>query len=517
MLLAPHLGHLHSTVLADLLKRWNQLLGRKAYMLTGTDEHGMKVQQVAQKAGKEPKALCDEISVTFKELAKAANISNDRFIRTTDPDHRIAAQKLWTILQDKGYIYKGKHDGWYCVSDETFYPDNQTQEVTDATTGLPKRISVETGKQVEWTSEENYFFRISKLKDRLLEFYEANPNFVTPKERYDEVKAEVATSSSDLSVSRPSSRFSWGIPVPGDSSQTIYVWLDALTNYLTAAGFAISDDIPMWPADVHIVGKDIIRFHAMYWPAFLLAADLPLPKKILAHAHWQMNGSKMSKSEGNVVDPFYLVELLDADAVRYYLLAHAVLEHDCSFSTESALKRRQSDLIGKYGNLFSRVTSKKFSLENAVKTFNLRFSGDRGAYESMQIERSESFLEKEAALIEDLDALPAKIIKRMEKTDTPGALNDIWAVLGAANKYCEEATPWRTSPINVVSTVYVVAEVCRVVSIILQPFLPEYSVRGLNHLGVHVDRRTIEYARFMADDAYGSDANNGKHLIRVIR
>ncbi|KAK7205653.1 tRNA synthetases class I (M)-domain-containing protein [Myxozyma melibiosi] len=514
---SPHVGHLYSMVLADTFKRWQQFRGRETYMLTGTDEHGMKVQQVAQEKGQDPKEFCDEVSVTFKNLASAANISNDRFIRTTDPDHIASVHKFWNRLVERGYIYKGEHKGWYCVSDETFYPENLTEERVDHSTGLPKRVAIETGKTVEWTSEENYFFAMSKMKQRLLGIYESRPKFVVPRQRFKEVKAEVADSTGDLSISRPSSRYTWGIRVPGDDSQTIYVWLDALVNYLTATGYSTSEECPLWPANTHVIGKDIIRFHAMYWPAFLLAAGYQIPKRILVHGHWQMNGAKMSKSDGNVVDPFYILNLLDTDAARYYLLSHAIVDRDCSFSTEAALERRRTDLVGKYGNLISRVTSKTFSLEIAVSQIMEQTGGDFATFQAF--EQTKYIGGLEADLITSLNELYEKLIVHMHYNhDTPSALRDIWAVLGAANRYVDLAEPWKAKSKRLLyQTIFVLGEVGRISSILLQPFLPEYAARGLDQLGVRPERRTPEYAKFMADDFYGNDANRGKHIMKVIR
>ncbi|KAK9452323.1 tRNA synthetases class I (M)-domain-containing protein [Limtongia smithiae] len=525
----PHIGHLYSIMLTDLLKRWQQLLGRQSFMLTGTDEHGMKVQQVAQQKGLDPKEFCDVISQKFRDLVSVAQISNDRFIRTTDEDHKLAVTRLWTVLQDRGFIYKDKHKGWYCISDEAFYPETQTVASTDPKSGMPIRITKESGKPVEWASEENYYFVLSKMQDQLLKYYEEHPDFVIPNSRYTEVKEAVKEGLPDLSISRPSRRSTWGIPVPGDDTQTIYVWLDALTNYLTAAGYATApshdafvtsiaaknwaDDAAAWPADVHVIGKDITRFHCIYWPAFLLAAGLPLPSHILVHSHWKMNGTKMSKSVGNVVDPYYQVNTLDADSVRYYLLCQNILEIDGDFSTESALKRRQVDVINKYGNLLGRVCSKKFSLEVSIKNM---MSLSRKKRHSPAETRSAEFLEQERIFIETIDQLLGRVTTRMEHYDPTGALSEIWHLLYMGNKYCEDATPWKTERGNLSPALFAVAECLRVTSIILQAFLPQYAIGALDQLRVLQSRRTPEFAKYGVDNNYGKGSNDGKHLIKPI-
>lgn len=278
-------------VLTDILKRWQVLKGKPALLCTGTDEHGMKIQQAASNADRDPQDFCDEVSNKFKHLAERANLSHDRFIRTTDEDHREAVQHFWTLLNERGYIYESKHQGWYCVSDETYYPESQIEKRLDPVTGRTFMASQETGKEVEWTSEANYHFKLSTFRDRLLEYYKQHPHFIVPNSRMVEVTSWLEAGLEDLSISRPISRLTWGIPVPQDESQTIYVWLDALVNYATVAGFpgqSFHDGSAGWPADVHVIGKDIMRFHCVYWPAFLMALDLPLPKQILTHAHWTM-------------------------------------------------------------------------------------------------------------------------------------------------------------------------------------------------------------------------------------
>ncbi|KAK9247907.1 tRNA synthetases class I (M)-domain-containing protein [Lipomyces tetrasporus] len=510
---APHIGHLYSMVLADTFKRWQQFIGKDSFLLTGTDEHGMKVQQAADKVEKPVKQFCDETSQLFKNLATTANISSDRFIRTTDEDHREAVHKLWTTLLEKGYIYKGKHEGWYSVSDETFYPESQLNRVFDQASGVTKVYSTETGKEVEWASEENYFFALSRMREPLLELYKSriSDKFVFPYSQFKPIIDSVEGGLSDLSISRPSSRFTWGIPVPGDESQTIYVWLDALANYLSAAryGQLTSNEFKksMWPADIHVVGKDITRFHCIYWPAFLLAAELPVPKHVVVHSHWLMNGAKMSKSGGNIVDPNAVMAIAGVDSVRYYLLRHNILEGDGDFDTEKVLERRQADLVFKYSNLVSRTCSKSFSIElalsHALKGYPVAHT------------RQDKFLAFQSDLIAEANNLVDNVAKHMNNFNPTGALSEIWGVLKKANQYVDYATPWNTAPSNISPTIFVMAEMCRIVSIVLQPFLPTYSGKALDKLSVSSDHRSAEYAKFEADMTYGKDANlpNRGHVV----
>ena len=330
---SPHIGHLHSAVLADVFSRWAQWrhsgysditgvlsegLGEtKAVLATGTDEHGIKIQKVAEANNESPRELCDRVSQRFESLAEHAGVQYTRFIRTTDGDHVEAVNEFWKQLEKGGFIYKGTHEGWYSVSDEAFYTAAQIRpnEVDSS-----KMESIETGSAVEWSSEENYKFKLSAFQQPLLDWLDANPDAVVPASRRDTLIAEITQGLSDLSVSRPRSRLHWGIPVPSDEHHTIYVWLDALTNYLTVSGYPWKNEkMGCWPTDVQVIGKDIIRFHAIYFPAFLMALNLPLPKHTVAHGHWTMNKHKMSKSRGNVADPFKAIEKYGRDELRWFL------------------------------------------------------------------------------------------------------------------------------------------------------------------------------------------------------
>lgn len=349
-------------VITDILKRWQVLKGKQAILCTGTDEHGMKIQQAAEKAGTPPKEFCDSGAEVFKKLAAKANLSNDHFVRTTDQDHKEAAQHFWRMLNERGYIYEKKHEGYYCVSDETFYPITALEKRQDPSTGIIFLASKETGKEVEWTSEINYHFRLSAFKDRLLEFYEKNPQFVVPQTRMNDVVRWVKEDLEDLSISRPSSRLKWGIPVPEDKGQTMYVWLDALVNYITKAGYPWApgkETAGGWPADVQVIGKDIVRFHCIYWPAFLLALDLPPPKQVLTHAHWTISKKKMSKSDNTGVDPFSALDRFGVDAMRFYLAHDGGISDDADYSNEYIVERYKKHLSGGLGNLVSRLLKGK--------------------------------------------------------------------------------------------------------------------------------------------------------------
>lgn len=503
---APHIGHLYSMVLADVSRRWNRLsTGRPGYMTTGTDEHGLKVLQAARNVGSSPKQLVDSTASKFRKLANAANIDYNRFIRTTDKDHIAASVALWNTLQDKGYIYKGSHSGWYCVSDETFYPESQVEKAAPDSEVM---ISKQTGKTVEWTTEENYFFALSKFQKRLLEFYKQNTDFIYPPARQTYVELEVASGLDDLSISRPSSRCSWGISVPGDESQVMYVWLDALTNYLTSAGFPWSSASPpntIWPVDAHIIGKDISRFHAVYWPAFLMASGISLPKHIVVHSHWTMQGFKMSKSSGNVADPMEIMAQYGPDTLRYFLLADGHLGHDSPFSIQRLIARHNSDLVNKYGNLGVRICGAKFSIERACQK--------QSDYSS--IPEAEPF---HGPLVDELNSLVKNVETSMQKYEPSKAIACVNNVIRKANLYLQDTAPWKMeSKTNQDAIIYDAAETARITSLVLQAFIPSVSSLMLDRLGVNRDRRGIEYAAYGADPLYGVGANRkGDYPIKPI-
>lgn len=343
----PHIGHAYTTLACDALARFKRLDGYEVKFLTGTDEHGQKVETAAANAGVDPQTFTDKVSLNFRDLAGAMNFSNDDFIRTTEERHKKACQAIWNKLLEKGHIYLGAYEGWYSVRDEAFFTET---EVVDG--------KAPTGAPVEWVEEPSYFFDLSKWQEPLLKYYEEHPEFIAPSARRNEVMSFVKSGLRDLSVSRTS--FKWGVPVPGDDAHIMYVWLDALTNYITAAGYPdteSSDFKAFWPADLHMVGKDILRFHAVYWPAFLMAADLPLPKRVFAHGWWTNEGQKISKSVGNVIDPLELIEKYGLDQVRYFLLREVPFGNDGDYSHTAMVNRMNSELANDFGNLSQRVLS----------------------------------------------------------------------------------------------------------------------------------------------------------------
>lgn len=497
---APHIGHLHSMVYADLFKKWHAWAdpARPTFLTTGTDEHGMKVQHAANAAGVPTRPFVDAAAAKFQALASHADIAADRFIRTTDADHLRASQELWRKLQDNGYIYKGEHSGWYCVSDETFYPETQVERDPESGQMLAK----ETGKVVEWTSEENYFFALSKIQPQLLRFLQENEKFILPRSRYTQIVREVTEGLEDLSISRPKSRCNWGIPVPGDNSQVMYVWLDALTNYLTSAGFP---DTPIeqsfWPANVHVIGKDIIRFHGIYWPAFLLAAQLPPPQQLVVHCHWTMLGSKMSKSLGNVVDPIEILDRYGIDSVKFFLANDSYLNHDSDYENERIVERHNNFLLNKYGNLVTRLCGPNFDLPRAVKS----------------IDRMADL--PETPLAREVDGLVKTVSANMENALTAPALSAVQDLVANANNFLATHEPWklRQDPAAQDAIFRVAAEAARVASLVLVPFIPGIANRVLDRLAVAPEMRGIEHARYGADLTYGVGANRkGDHPVQAL-
>jgi len=353
----PHMGHAYSSIIADFFARFKLIDDYEVYFLTGTDEHGLKIQRSAEKAGKEPQLFCDQISKTFRDLSNTLNLSNTDFIRTTETRHKKTVQHLWSELEKNDDIYLSNYSGWYSVSDEAFYNEDEIEEVNG------KKISISSKSPVEWIEEESYFFRLSKWEKPLLEYYEANPDFISPETRKNEVISFVKSGLKDLSVSRKS--FSWGIPVPNNEKHVIYVWLDALTNYLSALNYPNkNDDLfkKFWPASIHLIGKDILRFHAVYWPAFLLAANIDIPKRVYGHG-WILSGEeKMSKSKGNILDPLEIIKEYGLDPLRYYLIKEVSFGNDGNISQERLEDCINSDLANNYGNLCQRVTA--FAIKN---------------------------------------------------------------------------------------------------------------------------------------------------------
>lgn len=465
----PHIGHAYTTLACDALARFKRLDGYDVMFLTGTDEHGQKVQKSAEDKGIDPKAFTDEVSQNFRDLTHSLGFTNDDFIRTTEDRHYAACQKLWQTLIDNGDIYLGSYAGWYAVRDEAFYAESEIKD-GKAPTGAP----------VEWVEEPSYFFRLSAYEDKLLELYENNPDFVAPKSRLNEVRSFVSGGLNDLSVSRAS--FSWGVPVPGDDAHVMYVWLDALTNYMTAAGYAQDGGEEQyahrWPADLHMVGKDILRFHAVYWPAFLMAAKLPLPKRIFAHGWWTNEGQKISKSLGNVIDPIEVAKTYGLDQMRYFLLREVPFGNDGDFSHTAMIHRMNGDLANDLGNLSQRVLSMIFKNCDATMP-----------------SQPADFTEDDQKILADLDALLEGQRNHYDNQMFHLALKDIWDVVSAANRYVDDMAPWalrKTDLDRMKDVLWVLAEILRQTAILIQPVMPEASENMLNQLGVADDARGFD-------------------------
>lgn len=458
----PHLGHVYTTIAGDVIARYWRLAGAQVKFVTGTDEHGQKVAQAAQAAGENPKEYTDRMSALWVSMNHRINASPDVFIRTTEPHHYKAAQALWTKLEETGQIYKSSYSGWYAVRDEAYYEESELVE-GKAPTGAP----------VEWMEEPSYFFRLSAWERPLLDYYEANPQAILPLGRRNEVLSFIKGGLRDLSVSR--TKFSWGVPVPGDSEHVMYVWIDALTNYITALGYPETQGKnfqTFWPESLHLLGKDIIRFHAVYWPAFLMAAGLTPPKRIFAHGWWTHDGEKMSKSLGNVVDPFALIENYGLDPVRYYLMREIPFGQDGDFSDTTITQRINSDLANDLGNLVQRVLS--FIYKNV---------GACIPAPSQLLEADHEMLAKAAQLHEILR-------EDMEMQALQAYCQHIWEVVGEANRYVDVHKPWSLRRSDQVcdhermkTVLYVLAEVIRYVAIYAQPLMPDSTSKILDLLG----------------------------------
>jgi len=455
----PHMGHAYSSIVADVFARFKRIDGYSVYFLTGTDEHGLKIQRAAEKSKMEPLLFCDKISKTFEDLTKVLNLSNTDFIRTTEERHIKSVQHLWNILEKNGDIYLSKYSGWYSVSDEAFYTENEITKKDNIT------ISTYSGSSVEWVEEESYFFKLSKWQDKLLDYYEKNPNFILPKSRKNEVINFVKSGLKDLSVSRKS--FSWGIKVPNNPEHIIYVWLDALTNYLSALNYPDENNElfkKYWPATVHLIGKDILRFHAIYWPAFLLSANIPLPLKVYGHG-WILSGEeKMSKSKGNILDPLEIINTYGLDPLRYYLIKEVSFGNDGNISKDKLEDIINSDLANNFGNLCQRVTA--FNEKNCN---SLVPDKDKFTITDLKI----------------LDKFPKNIDNLRDAIDNQNLnfyMDFIINSLFDANKYFNDEEPWKKKDdqkrLNTI--VYTALEIIRKICILLYPIIPQSTINALN-------------------------------------
>ncbi|TMW63844.1 hypothetical protein Poli38472_002785 [Pythium oligandrum] len=512
---APHIGHVHSAVLADALARWHRLKQQRVVFTTGTDEHGLKVQEAAEKTGTtDYQAFCDDVSSRFNHIFQRANVEYSRFIRTSEPEHHAAVAAFWKAIQETGNIYLGEHEAWYCKSDEAFLTETQVEDVTDPTTGEEYKISKESGHRVEKFKEENYKFRLSAFQDRLLQWLDANPDVIVPKSRHNEVRAAVSAGLRDVSVSRLREKIRWAIDVPEDPRHCVYVWLDALTNYITCAGYPTADKDAfnrVWPADYQIVGKDILKFHAIYWPAFLMAAGLPLPKKIVAHAHWTVDNVKMSKSLGNVVDPQQMLDHYGADFVRYFLLREGVLNDDGDFSTTMLEERVNSELADTLGNLVSRSTAKSF-----LKTGVLPCRPDEA-----------SLREDDRELVTRGQALAADVARLFETPDFSAGIKEIVFYLHEVNRYFTANEPWvlakrlREDPEDhatqqrLDTVLYLTIDSLRMAAILLQPIVPGSSTKILDYLQVPSERRAFSHATLLSQETrvLGERVENTKSFV----
>ena len=455
----PHMGHAYSSIVADFFARFKRISEHNVFFLTGTDEHGQKIQRAALEAKKDPLDFCDEISSNFKDLSAILNLSNDDFIRTTEKRHKMAVENLWNILEKKNEIYLSKYSGWYSVSDEAFYSENEIEDKDNV------KVNKLSGSKVEWVEEESFFFKLSKWEKKLLEYYDKNPEFIRPESRRNEVISFVKGGLKDLSVSRKS--ITWGINVPSQKDHVIYVWLDALTNYLSALDYPNIDTDKyknFWPASVHIIGKDILRFHAVYWPAFLLAANLPLPKTVYGHGWILSNEEKMSKSKGNILDPLEIIDKYGLDPLRFYLLKEVSFGNDGNISKEKLENCINSDLANNYGNLCQRVIS--FNEKNL----------------NLEIPKNIKFNNEDLNLLNRFKQNYSKIENAINKQDINFYMNFLMETLFAANKYFNDQEPWNkkndTNRLNTI--IYVSLELIRKISILMYPIIPETSLKALN-------------------------------------
>jgi methionyl-tRNA synthetase len=461
---SPHAAHAYTTVACDVIARFLRLDGRRVHFTTGTDEHGQKVAQAARARGLDPQTFCDEVSAEFRAMNMLMNISDDEFIRTTEPRHARACQALWRALDASGQLYRGRFGGWYSVRDEAYFDENELIGGA-APTGAP----------VEWVEEDNIFFRLSQWRDRLLQFYADNPDFIAPKSRRNEVVRFVRSGLRDLSVSRTS--FEWGIPVPGEPGHVMYVWLDALTNYLTVAGFGGSANAaPLWPADLHVVGKDILRFHCVYWPAFLMAAGLEPPRRVFAHGWWTVRGEKMSKSLNNFIPPSVLVDRYGVDGVRYFMIADLPFGSDGDLNEVGLDRRVTGELSNEFGNLAHRT------LSMIAKYFG-GIAPEPGSLDDGDL-----------ALVGAARSLLPAVRAEMAEQALQSSIALIWQVVARANRYVDVQKPWslaKTDRNRLGAVLYCLAETLRRVAILMQPVIPAAAGQLLDQLGIAADERNF--------------------------
>ncbi len=468
----PHIGHAYEVIATDAIARFMRLDGYDVYFLTGTDEHGQKIQQTATREGISARDLVDRNVKQFQAMVKRLNCSNDDFIRTTEQRHHKSSAGIWDKMQANGDIYLSKYAGWYSVRDEAYYAEDET-----ALNEQKTRISTKTGTPVEWVEEESYFFKLSAYQDKLLDLYKRVPDFVLPRERLNEVASFVEGGLKDLSVSRTT--FDWGIRVPGDDRHIMYVWVDALTNYITAVGYPDTQNEKFkryWPAALHVIGKDIVRFHAVYWPAFLMSAGIAVPNRIFSHGFLFNRGEKMSKSVGNVIDPFTLTDAYGVDPLRYFFLREVPFGQDGNYSHEAIVNRINADLANDLGNLAQR----------SLSMISKQLGGS--------LPKPAAFSDNDKAILAAADGMIAVARDHMKTQQLHQVLNHVWSVVADANRYFAGEAPWalaKTDPAKQATVLYVTAEVIRQVAILAQPVMPQSAGKLLDLLGVPTNERTF--------------------------
>src|SRR4051794_15310006 len=466
----PHIGHAYEVIATDAIARFMRLDGYDVFFLTGTDEHGQKIQQTATKEGITAQELVDRNVLQFRAMVERMNCSNDDFIRTTEERHHRSSEEIWQRMEKNGDIYLSKYAGWYSVRDEAYYAEDETHVNEHKV-----RLATKTGTPVEWVEEESYFFKLSAYQQKLIDLYTSVPDFVLPKERLNEVASFVKGGLQDLSISRTT--FDWGIKVPGNDKHIMYVWVDALTNYITAAGFPDTDSEKFkryWPADLHVIGKDIVRFHAVYWPAFLMSAGIEVPRRIFSHGFLFNRGEKMSKSVGNVVDPFTMTDAYGVDQFRYFFLREVPFGQDGNYSHEAIVNRINADLANDLGNLAQR----------SLTMVGKQLGGT--------LPQPGAFSDNDQTILKAADAMIGIAREHMKTQQLHQVLNAMWAVVADANRYFAGEAPWalaKTDPARQGTVLYVTAEVIRQVAILCQPFIPDSAGKLLDLLGLPTDRR----------------------------
>ena len=469
----PHIGHAYEAIAADVMARFQRLMGREVRFQTGTDEHGLKMAQKARETGQTPRELSDEMSYHFIEMCEKLDISYDRFIRTVEDEHHVASQALWQAMEARGDLYLDRYEGWYSVRDEAYYDE---KELIAADSG--EKLSPQ-GTPVEWTAEESWFFRLSSYQQPLLDLYRDHPEFIQPDSRRNEVMRFVEGGLNDLSVSRTS--FDWGVKVPGNENHVMYVWIDALTNYLTGLGYPeqTEDYAAFWPPDLHLIGKDIVRFHAVYWPAFLMSAGIELPRQVFGHGFLLSKGEKMSKSLGNVIDPIVLADAFGVDQLRYFLIREINFGSDGSYSPEAIVTKTNADLANSFGNLAQRTLSMIFkNLDGVVSTDWQEEDADRELYAQV------------------LNASGPELQKTFGALDFSVGLDSWMQAVFACNQYIDDQAPWKLkkdNPERMRAVLYTLLRCIRVLAIAIQPVVPSSAARLLDQMGIAPEERSYAF------------------------